>query len=100
MSDRWAGVPDLLSRLEDLELRLLSWGIVDGFLSRSEVENAIDDQLDIDAKRPNADLLSADDYLHHLVDAGLLHRLPEATPRYRTRLGETLRLLRTLRQLF
>jgi len=99
-NDRWAGVPDLLSRLEDLELRLLSWGIVDGFLSRTEVENAIDEQLDFDAKRPNADLLSADDYLHHLVDAGLLHRLPEATPRYRTRLGETLRLLRTLRQLF
>lgn len=98
--DRWAGVPDLLSRLEDLELRLLSWGIVDGFLSRAEVENAIDAQLDIDSDRPHTDLPSADEYLHHLMAAGLLHRLPEATPRYRTRLGETLRLLRTLRQLF
>ena len=98
--DRWAGVPGLLSRLEDLELRLLSWGIVDGFLSQNDVENTIDDQRDLDAKHPHADLLSTDDYLHHLLDQGLLHRLPESTPRYRTRLGETLRLLRTLRQLW
>lgn len=96
----WAGVPDLLSRLEDLELPLLSWGIVDGFLSRVEVEKAIGDQLDLDAKNPHAVLPSIDEYLDYLLDAGLLHRLPEATPRYRTRLSETLRLLRTLRQLF
>jgi superfamily II DNA or RNA helicase len=99
-ADRWTGVPDLLSRLEDLELRLLSWGIVDGFLSRNEVEKAIDEQLDVDAKRPHADLLSTEEYLRHLLDRGLLYRLPESMPRYRTRLGEALRLLRTLRQLW
>ena len=49
--DRWAGVPDLLSRLEDLELRLLSWGVVDGFLSAAEVDDAIEVQLDLDADR-------------------------------------------------
>jgi ATP-dependent Lhr-like helicase len=98
--DRWTGVPDLLSRLEDRELRLLSWGIVDGFLSQADVEAAVDAQLDIDAARPHAELLTIEDYLDHLLDAGLLHRLPESTPRYRTRLGETLRLLRTLRQLW
>ncbi|MBP2210853.1 superfamily II DNA or RNA helicase [Rhodococcus ruber] len=98
--DRWSGVGDLLSRLEDVELRLLSWGIVDGFLSRAEVENAIDAQLDIDAKRSHEDLPTADEYLRYLLDTGLLHRLPVSTPRYRTRLGETLRLLRTLRQLW
>ena len=36
--DRWAGLPDLLSRLEDLELHLLSWGVVDGHLSRRDVD--------------------------------------------------------------
>ncbi|WP_373937328.1 protein DpdJ [Rhodococcus qingshengii] len=99
-SDRWAGVGDLLSRLEDIELRLLSWGIVDGFLSRDEVEDAIDAQLDTDAKRLHEALPTVDEYLRHLLDTGLLHRLPVSTPRYRTRLGETLRLLRTLRQLW
>ena len=49
--DRWAGVPDLLSRLEDLELRLLSWGVVDGSLSVAEVDDAIEAQLELDAGR-------------------------------------------------
>ncbi len=97
---RWAGVPDLLSRLEDKELRLLVWGVVDGFLSQSEVEDAIDAQLDQDAENPEAELATVDEYLDHLLAQGLLHRLPEPTPKYRTRLGETLRLLRNLRQLF
>ncbi|UQX87634.1 DEAD/DEAH box helicase [Jatrophihabitans telluris] len=96
--DRWAGVPDLLTRLEDLELGLLSWGVVDGFLSASEVGEAIEAQLDLDAAR-GAVLLSNDQYLEHLLDVGLLHQLPEIKPRYRTRLAETLRLLRSLRQL-
>ena len=98
--DRWAGVPDLLSRLEDLELRLLSWGIVDGFLSQADVEGAIDVQLDVDAARAEAGSPTIGEYLDHLIDAGLLHELPDSTPRYRTRLGETLRLLRNLRQLW
>jgi ATP-dependent Lhr-like helicase len=99
-SSRWAGVPDLLSRLEDQELGLLSWGVVDGFLSQSEVEDAIEAQLDQDAEDPHAELLTTDEYLDHLLANGLLHRLPESTPKYRTRLAETLRLLRNLRQLF
>ena len=44
-------------------------------------------------------MLSNDQYLEHLLDAGLLHKLPETQPQYRTRLAETLRLLRNLRQL-
>jgi len=98
--DPWGGVPDLLSRLEDRELPLLSWGIVDGFLSKRDVEDAIDAQLDIDAASPDAPLHSPDEYLQHLLDAGLLHRIPDTVPKYRTRLAETLRLLRTLRQLW
>ena len=99
-TDRWAGVPDLLTRLEDLELPLLSWGVVDGFLSKADVEQAIEAQLDADAERPESDFLTIEDYLEHLLDAGLLFRLPDPMPRYRTRLGELFRLLRTLRQLW
>lgn len=95
----WQGVPDLLSRLEDLELPLLSWGVVDGYLNQDEVESAIEAQLDADriAKRPYLDVK---DYLDHLLERRLLFRLPESEPRYRTRLAETLRMLRYLRQLF
>lgn len=98
--DPWASIADLLTRLEDLELPLLSWGVVDGFLSHADVEQAIDDQRLIDAGRTTAALPSGEEYLQHLLDTGLLHKLPDPSPRYRTRLGETLRLLRTLRQLW
>lgn len=98
--DIWASAAELLSALEDLELPLLSWGVVDGFLSHADVEQAIDDQRLIDAGRTAAALPSGEEYLQHLLDTGLLHKLPDPSPRYRTRLGETLRLLRTLRQLW
>lgn len=99
-TDRWSGVPDLLNVLEDEELRLLSWGVVDGFLSADEVEAAIDRQLDRDATDNSRELLTVRDYVEHLLDQGLLLRLPDPTPRYRTRLAETLRMLRNLRQLW
>lgn len=101
MSDeRWAGVPDLLSHLEDLELPLLSWGVVDGYLSKDDVLQAIDGQLSREAQeRPSATPPTEEEYLDHLLDTGLLHKVPDTTPKYRTRLAETLRLLRTLRQL-
>ena len=52
-----------------------------------------------DVKRdPSLVVPSPEEYLEHLVESGLLHEIP-GTNRYRTRLAETLRLLRTLRQL-
>ncbi len=91
--EKWAGVPDLLSRLEDLELPLLSWGVVDGYLSKDDVLRAIDGQLDRDSReRPSAAPLTEYEYLDHLLDAGLLHQIPDTTPKYRTRMAEALRL--------
>src|SRR5689334_18387243 len=99
-ASNWDGIPELLSRLEDLELPLLSWGVVDGYLSAHDVSRAIDTQSDLDAKRdPFAAPVSEADYLERLLSHGLLHQVRDLEPRYRTRLGETLRLLRTLRQL-
>lgn len=101
MSDEhWAGVPDLLSHLEDLELPLLSWGVVDGYLSKDDVLRAIDGQLSREAReRPSATPPTEEEYLDHLINTGLLHIVPDTIPKYRTRLAETLRLLRSLRQL-
>lgn len=96
----WPGIPELLDRLEDRELRLLSWGVVDGFLSQTDVELAIEEQLAADVRSGERELHTVEAYLDALIDRCLLWRVPAPTPRYRTRLGETLRLLRLLRQLW
>lgn len=99
--DRWQGIPDLLTRLEDLELPLLYWGVVDGYLSSLEIETAIEDQIVIDLAALGSQTPSAQEYLDHLLDRGLVHQIPTETElRYRTRIGEGLRLVRRLRQLW
>lgn len=101
MSDRWKLLPDLLSALEDIELPLLSWGVVDGFLAHDEVVRAIEDRLDQEFMRLGADTPSVDEIITELLDRALLHEVPgSAERRYRTRIAEGLRLLRNLRQLF
>ncbi|WP_307429694.1 protein DpdJ [Pseudarthrobacter defluvii] len=98
--DRWAAVPELLTRLEDLELPRLSWGIVDGFLSEDEVQGVLDDQV-LQNHRSGTPGPATDEYLNHLLEGGLLHRVPSVMQaRYRTRLAEGLRLFRRLRQLW
>lgn len=91
---------DLLSRLEDLELPLLAWGVVDGFLSEDDVVRAIDEQRIVEFAAGSTEVPAAEEYLEVLVDRGLLFRQPTGDPRYRTRFAETLRLLRLLRQLW
>ena len=99
--DRWAGIPDVLSALEDLEAPLLAWGVVDGFLNEAEVEDAIADQVLRDLPHLGSEAPRLDEYLSHLLDEGLLLKVPNAPePRYRTRIAEYIRLLRKLRQLF
>lgn len=90
---------ELLNRLEDLELPLLSWGVTEGALAEAEVLDAIDEAL---ARDPNAPVgASSDDVLEQCRELGLLFRLPASSPpRYRTRLAEALRLTTGLRQLF
>lgn len=91
---------ELLSRLEDLELPLLAWGVVDGFLSEADVARAVDDQRIAEFAAGSVEVPAAEDYLEVLVNRGLLVRQPTGEVRYRTRFAETLRLLRLLRQLW
>lgn len=99
--DRWQGIPELLNRLEDLELPLLYWGVVDGYLSAIDVQTAIEDQIAVDLVRLGSETPSTEDYLDHLIDRGLLHLVQTDTEQgYRTRIGEGLRLVRRLRQLW
>ena len=91
---------ELLSRLEDLELPLLAWGVVEGFLSEEDVEGAIDAQRLAEFAAGSAEVPGVDEYLQVLVERGLIVRQPTGDTRYRTRFAETLRLLRLLRQLW
>lgn len=100
MSETWAGVPALLTALEDLELPRLSWGIVDGFISEAEVRRVLEDRVLDDIRSGNSGPTS-DEYLDYLLEKGLLHRVEGVMqPRFRTRFSEGLRLFRRLRQLW
>ena len=90
---------ELLNRLEDLELPLLSWGVTTGALSRDEILEVIESY----ARDCPSDLSDTDaaEILDDLLDAALLFKvLDTSPPRYRTRMAETLRLTSRLRQLF
>ena len=92
---------ELLNRLEDHELPLLSWGVTETALSKIEVIETIDDLLNSHEAAPQA--MSADAVLQELLLRALLFEVPvpvTSPPRYRTRLAESLRLTSGLRQLF
>lgn len=78
----------VLDRLEDVESRLLSWGVTGVNLSCEEVEGVIGEVL------PDADVAVV---LDALQQESLLLRVGN---HYRTRAAETLRLLASLRQSF
>lgn len=103
MSDsaRWAALPDLLNALEDLELPLLSWGVVDGYLAQDEVLAVLEKQSEADLLTMGAAAPTPAEYMQRLLDVAALHRIPDSSPpQYRTRMAEGLRLIRNLRQLF
>ncbi|UXX94173.1 DEAD/DEAH box helicase [Streptomyces sp. AD2-2] len=92
---------ELLNRLEDHELPLLSWGVTETALSKIEVIETIDDLLNSHEAAPQA--MSAEAVLEELLLRALLFEVPvpvTSPPRYRTRLAESLRLTSGLRQLF
>lgn len=90
----------LLSRLEDLELPLLAWGVVDGFLSGDDVDLTIDEHRMAEMLAGHTQVPTVEEYRQTLLDRGLLVRQPTTEIRYRTRFAEILRLLRLLRQLW
>jgi hypothetical protein len=93
--------PDLLvkilDRLESLEDPLLSWGVVEGGFSTAELREVIDNEL---ASSQEWDL-SADDVIEVMTSRVLLvHDVNVSPTRWRTRNGETIRLVAHLRQNF
>ena len=90
---------EFLNLLERAEAKLLAWGLVDGSFSSDEIADRCERFLD------EYDLWSVyedeEQFQDSLKEAGLLYGFRDGMrQRFRTRMGETLRLLARLRQLF
>lgn len=95
-----------LSRVLDLveqgEARLLTWGIVDGFLDGREIVKLIEPLVDAALDAGMDEFLTADDVIEVMLERRWLTLvlLDDGTAGYRSRMAETVRLLQRLRQLF
>lgn len=90
-----------LDQIEQREARLLSWGLVDHFLTLGEVSNIIDPILDDPAYTEGLTFVSVSDVIQALKDRALLFEIGEVPgERYRSRMAEAVRLFFRLRQLF
>ena len=82
---------EVLNRLEARELPLLSWGVTSGAYGEDEILDLLE------SARPEED---PEDLLERLLAAGLVFERGLAGNRFRTRMAETVRLARHLRQWF
>ena len=88
----WTAPHDrVLWRLEQQELRALSWGQVDGAMTRPELEALADEEI--------TDPSTRDQILDELIDWNLVFDVGGADERYRSRFAEGVRLLARNRQL-
>ncbi|MGF6923884.1 protein DpdJ [Paraburkholderia sp. 40] len=89
-----------LDALEQRELPLLSWGIVDAAITHDEMVELVDPLL-VDATSGGLDAyFDADAVIEDLVQRVLIVCVDDSEPRYRSRMAETIRLASKLRQWF
>lgn len=99
MNTRENAIAEFLTCLEQVEARLLAWGLVDGVFTEDEVITHAESYLD----KHNlwSVFSSASELVEQLEDRKLLFSFLEGVEfRYRTRMGEAIRLVSRLRQLF
>ncbi len=99
MTARDVAIAEFLTRLEQVEARLLAWGLVDGVLVQEELSKHAERYLD----QHNLwhVFASSSELIEQLEERNLLFSFLDGIDiRYRTRMGETIRLLSRLRQLF
>jgi len=90
-----------LDQIEQREARLLTWGLVDGFLSSEELSAIVDPMLDDPQYADGLTFVSVAAVIQALKDRALLFDIgEEAGSRYRSRMAEAVRLFFRLRQLF
>ena len=90
-----------LDQIECREARLLTWGLVDGFLSCDELAEIIDARLDDPVGGDGVGFTSATQVIEILKGRALLFEVGEKPgARFRSRMAEAVRLFFRLRQLF
>jgi hypothetical protein len=90
-----------LDRIEQREARLLTWGLVDGFLTSRELSDIIDPLLDDPEFADGLTYVSIAEVIAALKSRALLFDVSEqASERFRSRMAEGVRLFFRLRQLF
>lgn len=90
---------EFLNSLERAESKLLAWGLVDGSFSSEEIAELCEKFLEEHNLWSKYD--DEEEFQDALEEIGLLYPVSDGMQRrYRTRMGETLRLLARLRQLF
>lgn len=90
-----------LDQIEQSEARLLTWGLVDGHVSASEMHRIVDGLLDDPATGAGVRFHDAGEVIAELIDRALLFDIGEEPgTRFRSRMAEGVRLLFRLRQLF
>ena len=88
-----------LNLLERAESKLLAWGLVDGSFSSDEIADLCETYLEDNNLWEKYE--DEEQFQEALEDVGFLYGFRDGMrQRYRTRMGETLRLLARLRQLF
>lgn len=92
---------DVLDAIEQMEARLLVWGLVDGRIGRDELADLIAPLLDAAAERGVTDFYDTEELIAALKARGLLLSVDDGgAPGFRSRMAETVRLAFRLRQLF
>lgn len=90
-----------LDEIEQREAKLLTWGLVDGHVSASEIQVIIDSLLDDPTMGVGVSFYDASSVIAELIERALLFDIGEERgTRFRSRMAEGVRLLFRLRQLF
>lgn len=90
-----------LDHIEQREARLLTWGLVDGFLTDREIADIIDPLLDDPAFAEGLTFVRVPEVVEALKGRVLIFDVGEEPgTRYRSRMAEAVRLFFRLRQLF
>jgi ATP-dependent Lhr-like helicase len=92
----------ILDLLESQEYRLLSWGVTNSSFLELEVLSLIEQQLEeLDPDCNKLSFSSSESVLEKLCNKNLIFKLPDLNkPKYRTRMAESVRLYKELRQMF
>lgn len=102
MEARERFLASVLDSIEEREVRLLAWGIVDGNFSHEEISDLLNPLIDTAISAGLEDFFSVEKVLAELLQRKWITEVPRngGATGYRSRMAETVRLLQRLRQLF